>query len=348
VDFVVAGFGVGAILMLLGFAVRDLGPLRYRSVEQLTPVHDEWLAMCRSVGTVLIVGGIVVCLATLVSLLIGVGDKTGSRLVMAIVAIAVIGCGIWSVLSIRRFVAMQSEIAVSSYGSYGPFSPGTATRFHPRSRHRANPQSVVESFSTDELVPGDEVVAKSDTDAIMGQGFSDEDSEVVSPPRNVSSPEMNAPEPVVPVTEAPGEQPPRAADRPQGSEGSTTPPPTTRSPEESSDSGSERRFSSRLLADVEDERDEPTEGFRSTLLAELDGAPTTPRGSGFASSIFADLGHSANGSDVRDEDQTASAQDHDDPHDHNPDTETTATTREPEGNDEVTATQPASASGTEL
>lgn len=345
-DFVVAGFGVGAILMLLGFAVRDLGPLRFRSVEQLTPMHDEWLAMCRSVGTVLVIGGLVVCLATLVSLLVGAGDKAGSRSVMAIVAVAVIGCGIWSVLAIRRFVAMQPEAPDVPFERYGAFSSGTTSRPQPRSRRRANPRPEMESYGADELIGDEEVVTSSDSDSFGDDAFLEQESAVVSPPRRVSQPNVRESEPVAPVPPESSEKQPSAESvQPQISEQPTPPKSSQDTP---SDSAPEPRFASRLLADVEDEKSEPAEGFRSTLLAGLDRTKATTSGGGFSSSIFSDLGRSANGSDVGEEEQASSTQDEDDVVDHESDTETVVTTtHEPEGKDEVSASQRSSASGTE-
>lgn len=108
VDFVVAGFGLGAVLMLVGFAVRDVGPLRNRSRQDDAVSAWQWSALCRRVGAMIVTGGFAVCLVTLLLLVVDVSDDTGAVLVAMVSAAAVIGSGVGSVLTIRRFAEEQA------------------------------------------------------------------------------------------------------------------------------------------------------------------------------------------------------------------------------------------------
>lgn len=317
--------------MLLGFAVRDLGPLRYRAVEQLTPVHDEWLAMCRSIGTFLVASGLVVCLATTVALLVGVGDRTGSRVVMAIVALAVIGSGIWSVLAIRRFVALDEGVPDGRVGG-DPFSVRPTPRGGRRARRGSMPTPVDEPIGEvefDERDPATEPLFPADA-------FPEGEPAVVVPPWQSTEAE-------VPTTDerASGVRP-ASEDEPQ-----YEPVPNEDvevAPEiEAADAGqAEPRFSSRLLADVGDERDEPGQGFRSSLFAELDETATTAGDGAFSSSILADLGRSPNGSPAPEATPADLA-----PVDEG-EQSTTTTTNPPDETDEMTASRRSSSAETEF
>jgi hypothetical protein len=132
VDFVVAGFGLGAVLMLVGFAVRDLGPLRYRSQADGDVAARQWSDLCRHVGTLIVTGGFAICLATLLLLSVGVGDDTGAVLVVLVAAAAVIGSGAGSMVTIRRYVeervkrppAYSVDGEIEAYGvAVQPFHP---------------------------------------------------------------------------------------------------------------------------------------------------------------------------------------------------------------------------------
>lgn len=304
VDFVVAGFGVGAILMILGFAVRDLGPLRYRRVEHLTIVHDQWLAMCRSIGTVFVVGGLLVCLATLASLLVGVGDRVGSRLVMAFVAAAVIASGVWSVIAIRQFVALYQE---QTDPTSDLMSAATMRRARTRQpRWDASPTLVHDQESM--ATPDGEIYPGPEEERLVGpvpESFLDEAPDAWD--LNGRSVDVAAPLPpdtgarsddvvgdVQPIEEAPAVEPVEEAKEPGE-------PAAVAEPDET--------FTSRLLADVgQEEVEEPAErGFRSALLADLTtGSPPDVGEGRFSSSILADLAPSES-IGKRPDDPTASA-----------------------------------------
>lgn len=139
-DFVVAGFGLGAVLMLVGFAVRDLGPLRYRAQQDDAVARRLWSDLCRRVGAMIVTGGFATCLVTLVLLLAGVGDKTGALLVIAVSALAVVGSGVGSMLTIRAFADARARLR-PGYGS---------VRFEPPSRRFPAPARAVAGIPEEE------------------------------------------------------------------------------------------------------------------------------------------------------------------------------------------------------
>src|SRR5689334_12069086 len=72
VDFVVAGLGFGALLVVIGFAVRDLGPLIWRpagnaSDDVLQAERLQRTTLCRALSNTLTVAGGVPLIATVVA-----------------------------------------------------------------------------------------------------------------------------------------------------------------------------------------------------------------------------------------------------------------------------------------
>jgi hypothetical protein len=112
VDFVVAGFGLGAAIVLGGFAVHDLGPLVRRRARD-DPRRSAWSAVCRSIGMVAIGAGLAICLVTLLALILGVGDGTGRRLVTAVSIVAIPAAAAWSAILLRRYARAAPAPSVS-------------------------------------------------------------------------------------------------------------------------------------------------------------------------------------------------------------------------------------------
>jgi len=91
VDFVVAGMGIGALLVVVGFAVRDLGPLivgtgaeNRREQSEFATRRDQliitiWFALSAAGGVILA--------ATIVAIFLGVSDSVGTWIVTAAVLI---------------------------------------------------------------------------------------------------------------------------------------------------------------------------------------------------------------------------------------------------------------------
>ena len=106
-DFVVVGFGLGALAVLLGLGVRDLGPWmrRVRQGRVLTwpeiAQRVAWGRRCRAGGLVVALAGGAIWLATLVALAAGAGDRTGLAMVLATVSLAAGGVFAWAIAYAR-------------------------------------------------------------------------------------------------------------------------------------------------------------------------------------------------------------------------------------------------------
>ena len=87
-DYVVAGFGIGAVLALLGFALWEL----FGSAEE---PHRGWLSRA-AIGSML--GALVIWAVTAVSLFSAIDDSTGSQLVLLttlVTLIAIVAVSLW-------------------------------------------------------------------------------------------------------------------------------------------------------------------------------------------------------------------------------------------------------------
>ncbi len=106
-DFVVVGFGLGALAVLLGLGLRDLGPWtrRVRQGRVLTwpeiAQRVAWGRRCRAGGLVVALAGGAIWLATLVALAAGAGDRTGLAMVLATVSLAAGGVFAWAIAYAR-------------------------------------------------------------------------------------------------------------------------------------------------------------------------------------------------------------------------------------------------------
>ncbi len=106
-DFVLLGFGVGALLILTGRAVRAYGP-RYRRQQLDTAVPFAtfsagltWRRICRGGGLVATFAGVFLCLLTLFLLVAGVSDRSGMVIVVFSLLGTLIAVGIWALLFSR-------------------------------------------------------------------------------------------------------------------------------------------------------------------------------------------------------------------------------------------------------
>jgi hypothetical protein len=87
VDFVIAGFGVGAVLLLLGLAARDVGPrlsakssAALRDPSTSSPASNPW-RLVPLAGPTIMIGGAAVIVATFMGIFFQLGDQTAGRLV---------------------------------------------------------------------------------------------------------------------------------------------------------------------------------------------------------------------------------------------------------------------------
>lgn len=102
-DFVVVGLGLGAFAVLLGLAVRDLGPL-FRRIPRdgalpWTEVAERvaWGRRCRAAGLVVAIAGAAVCLITGIALLARVSDSAGMWTVVVALVGALLAVVAWAV-----------------------------------------------------------------------------------------------------------------------------------------------------------------------------------------------------------------------------------------------------------
>jgi hypothetical protein len=102
VDFVIVGFGLGSLFLLLGIAARDLGPRLMAKPQpasslsadpsvQLTPKVELWRRLTPLAGPTIMIGGAVIVLATIAGIFLQLSDSEGSRLVLGAFVIAVVG-----------------------------------------------------------------------------------------------------------------------------------------------------------------------------------------------------------------------------------------------------------------
>ena len=109
VDFVVVGFGVGALGVLLGLLARDAGSWHWprpAAGDASTASIARRIAAgraSRAGGRVLALGGAVTCLATLLALLLRLSDRAGALLVLAALVLATAGAIVWAAVYSHRY-----------------------------------------------------------------------------------------------------------------------------------------------------------------------------------------------------------------------------------------------------
>jgi hypothetical protein len=146
VDFVIVGFGLGAVMMLLGFALRDLGPWLF-GTSATEPVLPEFEAIrttirkqtLASVGTGIATAGTGLSLVTFAALLARTEDELGTIVVGMSLALAAVGVGAWTYDTIRRYraamdmvanqeQAIVAKLAPAPTNSRRPSAPSVSTR----------------------------------------------------------------------------------------------------------------------------------------------------------------------------------------------------------------------------
>jgi hypothetical protein len=117
VDFVVVGCGMGALLMLGGFALRDLGPWLFgkSADEQALPEYEEAKTTIRkqtlaTIGNGLSFAGAGIAVVTFAALLAGADDRMGAMVVGISVILATVGVAAWSYDSYRRYRAAMNMV----------------------------------------------------------------------------------------------------------------------------------------------------------------------------------------------------------------------------------------------
>ncbi|HEV2107165.1 MAG TPA: hypothetical protein VGR16_02790 [Thermomicrobiales bacterium] len=103
-DFVLLGFGIGALLILCGRAVRTYGPRAKRKDPESSvafPVFVDavrWGRVCRGSGLVMVCAGAFLCAITVVLLLASASDRLGMVIVALSVLAILLAAGTWAAL----------------------------------------------------------------------------------------------------------------------------------------------------------------------------------------------------------------------------------------------------------
>ena len=123
-DFVVVGFGLGALGVLLGLALRDAALWRWRvRPDRQLPATElvRRVAIgraCRAGGRVLAVGGGSACLATLLGLLLRLSDRAGAALVLALLLLVTAGAIAWSALYAHRYHPRPARVRLTARAAH--------------------------------------------------------------------------------------------------------------------------------------------------------------------------------------------------------------------------------------
>lgn len=108
-DFVVVGFGLGALGVLLGLLLREAGAWWWRVRTHLwRPAADvaervAYARACRAGGRILAMGGAVACGLTLVALLAGLSDRAGASVVVGSLTAIGFAIGAWAFTYAHRY-----------------------------------------------------------------------------------------------------------------------------------------------------------------------------------------------------------------------------------------------------
>ena len=101
-DFVIAGFGLGSLFLLLGIAARDLGPRLSSQQPPSTSLSvdpnarpprqvDLWRKLVPLTGPTMMIGGAILILATFAGIFLKMSDSEGSQLVLGAFVLSVVG-----------------------------------------------------------------------------------------------------------------------------------------------------------------------------------------------------------------------------------------------------------------
>ena len=204
VDFVVVGLGLGALMMLAGFALRDLGPWLFGSANpnNSLPEFEQVKATIRkqtlaSIGTAIATAGVGLAIVTFSALIAKTDDEIGTIVVGMSLALAAVGIGAWTYDAIRRYraamdvVSGQEEAVMSRFAptpvqaTEKPRKPSTLAPSTQSSRRQTDPEN-------DEPMSDEPPVPAEDDEALVDRTDS---TGVIDEP---SSPEPDQPTVVVP------------------------------------------------------------------------------------------------------------------------------------------------------
>ncbi|MCC6705142.1 MAG: hypothetical protein IT334_09710 [Thermomicrobiales bacterium] len=132
-DFVVVGLGLGALMMLAGFGLRDLGPWLFGSnaSDRTLPEFEAVKATIRkqtlaSIGTAIATAGAGLAMVTSAALFAKTDDDIGTIVVGMSLALAAVGVGAWTYDTIRRYRAAMEMISSQEQAVITRLSPRPA------------------------------------------------------------------------------------------------------------------------------------------------------------------------------------------------------------------------------
>jgi uncharacterized membrane protein (UPF0136 family) len=126
VDFLVAGLGFGALLVLAGYAVREFGvflfaPGRVRKqFAEKEALAGAWRRICRFGSLVAMVAGVAIWLLLAIAVVLAVSDKTGAYLVATAATVASLAGAGAIYVAYRRFfspAALLRHVDVTAVAS---------------------------------------------------------------------------------------------------------------------------------------------------------------------------------------------------------------------------------------
>lgn len=115
-DFVVAGLGFGALVVVVGFIIRDLGPLLWKrfagsSIGSQEDDRWRWRGFCLAISGTLTVAGAAILLVTVISVFAGASDSQGEIAVGVVAILAVAGGFFRGALQLRDYRHGRIEAA---------------------------------------------------------------------------------------------------------------------------------------------------------------------------------------------------------------------------------------------
>lgn len=101
-DFVVLGFGFGALSVVVGLLARLWSPWVQRIPHDVEIKRFELTRrvkrgrVCRAAGGVVAIAGATILVATVASLLLGAGDQTGLIVILVLLGLEILACLAWA------------------------------------------------------------------------------------------------------------------------------------------------------------------------------------------------------------------------------------------------------------
>jgi hypothetical protein len=166
VDFVVFGCGFGALLMLLGFALRDLGPWLFGTTpsDEALPEFEGAKATIRkqtlaTIGTGISFAGAGIAAVTFAALLASADDRMGAMVVGISVILATVGVAAWSYDAYRRYRGAMTIV----YAQERATRSRQAGKSKRTRQARPRQETIAASGAAAPIAPAESVASPADT-----------------------------------------------------------------------------------------------------------------------------------------------------------------------------------------